>query len=75
MRGAASFKHRQQLMLRAVETAHAGVRFCPDNQIERCQPQGRCAIALTWFIGIKAFLLVHLPITLLAATAGRNCLR
>ena len=25
---------------------------------------------LTWFIGIKAFLLVHLPITLLAATAG-----
>ena len=26
--------------------------------------------ALTWFIGIKAFLLVHLPIMLLAATAG-----
>lgn len=26
--------------------------------------------ALCWFIGIKAFLLVHLPITLLAATAG-----
>ena len=26
--------------------------------------------ALTWFIGIKAFLLVHLPITLLAATTG-----
>jgi acyl-lipid omega-6 desaturase (Delta-12 desaturase) len=25
---------------------------------------------LTWFIGIKAFLLVHLPITLLAGTAG-----
>ncbi len=25
---------------------------------------------LTWFIGIKAFLLVHLPIILLAATAG-----
>ncbi|HET8919360.1 MAG TPA: fatty acid desaturase [Xanthobacteraceae bacterium] len=25
---------------------------------------------LVWFIGIKAFLLVHLPITLLAATAG-----
>lgn len=25
---------------------------------------------LTWFIGIKAFLLVHLPIMLLAATAG-----
>ena len=25
---------------------------------------------LTWFIGIKAFLLVHLPILLLAATAG-----
>ena len=25
---------------------------------------------LTWFIGIKALLLVHLPITLLAATAG-----
>jgi acyl-lipid omega-6 desaturase (Delta-12 desaturase) len=25
---------------------------------------------LTWFIGIKAFLLVQLPITLLAATAG-----
>ena len=27
-------------------------------------------VALTWFIGIKAFLLVHLPTTLLAATAG-----
>jgi omega-6 fatty acid desaturase (delta-12 desaturase) len=26
--------------------------------------------ALTWFIGIKAFLLVHLPIVLLAATTG-----
>ena len=26
--------------------------------------------ALTWFIGIKAFLLVHLPIMLLAATIG-----
>jgi omega-6 fatty acid desaturase (delta-12 desaturase) len=26
--------------------------------------------ALTWFIGIEAFLFVHLPITLLAATAG-----
>jgi omega-6 fatty acid desaturase (delta-12 desaturase) len=26
--------------------------------------------ALTWFIGIKAFLLVHLPIVLLAGTAG-----
>jgi acyl-lipid omega-6 desaturase (Delta-12 desaturase) len=26
--------------------------------------------ALTWFIGLKAFLLVHLPIMLLAATAG-----
>jgi omega-6 fatty acid desaturase (delta-12 desaturase) len=26
--------------------------------------------ALTWFIGIKAFLFVHLPIMLLAATAG-----
>jgi len=26
--------------------------------------------ALSWFIGIKAFLLVHLPIILLAATAG-----
>jgi acyl-lipid omega-6 desaturase (Delta-12 desaturase) len=25
---------------------------------------------LVWFVGIKAFLLVHLPITLLAATAG-----
>jgi acyl-lipid omega-6 desaturase (Delta-12 desaturase) len=25
---------------------------------------------LIWFVGIKAFLLVHLPITLLAATAG-----
>ena len=25
---------------------------------------------LCWFIGIKAFLLIHLPITLLAATAG-----
>ena len=25
---------------------------------------------LTWFIGIKAFLLVHLPITLLAGTVG-----
>jgi omega-6 fatty acid desaturase (delta-12 desaturase) len=28
------------------------------------------AAALTWFIGIKAFLLVHLPIMLLAATTG-----
>jgi acyl-lipid omega-6 desaturase (Delta-12 desaturase) len=28
------------------------------------------AAALTWLIGIKAFLLVHLPIMLLAATAG-----
>jgi omega-6 fatty acid desaturase (delta-12 desaturase) len=28
------------------------------------------AAALTWLIGIKAFLLVHLPITLLAATIG-----
>jgi len=28
------------------------------------------ASALVWFIGIKAFLLVHLPITLLAASAG-----
>ncbi|MGX7743504.1 fatty acid desaturase [Rhodopseudomonas parapalustris] len=27
-------------------------------------------LTLTWFIGIKAFLLVHLPIMLLAATAG-----
>ncbi|WBU31433.1 fatty acid desaturase [Rhodopseudomonas palustris] len=27
-------------------------------------------VTLTWFIGIKAFLLVHLPIMLLAATAG-----
>ena len=27
-------------------------------------------VVLTWFIGIKAFLLIHLPITLLAATAG-----
>jgi omega-6 fatty acid desaturase (delta-12 desaturase) len=27
-------------------------------------------VALTWLIGIKAFLLVHLPITLLAGTAG-----
>ena len=26
--------------------------------------------ALTWFIGVKAFLLVHLPIVLLAATIG-----
>ncbi len=26
--------------------------------------------ALTWFIGVKAFLLVHIPIMLLAATAG-----
>jgi omega-6 fatty acid desaturase (delta-12 desaturase) len=27
-------------------------------------------VAITWFIGIKAFLLVHVPIMLLAATAG-----
>jgi omega-6 fatty acid desaturase (delta-12 desaturase) len=33
---------------------------------------GSAAIAATliWFVGIRAFLLVHLPITLLAATAG-----
>jgi omega-6 fatty acid desaturase (delta-12 desaturase) len=33
---------------------------------------GIAAIAATliWFVGIRAFLLVHLPITLLAATAG-----
>ena len=31
---------------------------------------GLIVAALTWFIGIKAFLLVHLPITLLAGTTG-----
>ena len=29
-------------MLGSVETAHAGVRFCPDDQIERRQPQSDC---------------------------------
>jgi omega-6 fatty acid desaturase (delta-12 desaturase) len=31
---------------------------------------GLIVVVLAWFIGIKAFLLVHLPIMLLAATAG-----
>jgi hypothetical protein len=29
-------------MLGSVEMAHAGVRFCPDDQIERRQPQSGC---------------------------------
>ena len=29
-------------MLGSVETAHTGVRFCPDDQIERRQPQSYC---------------------------------
>jgi omega-6 fatty acid desaturase (delta-12 desaturase) len=31
---------------------------------------GLIVVVLAWFVGIKAFLLVHLPIMLLAATAG-----
>src|SRR6516165_1615109 len=38
----AFLEERQQLMLGSIKTAHAGVRFCPDDQIERRQPQSYC---------------------------------
>jgi hypothetical protein len=40
--GGALLEKRQQLMLGSVETAHAGVRFGPDDQIERRQTESRC---------------------------------
>ena len=42
VRGGAFLEKRQQLMLGLVKTAHTGVRFCPDDQIESRQTQSNC---------------------------------